>query len=240
MKVNCPYHKDDTASMHIYPDGRAYCFGCGKSINSDELLGKDIYKYAKKSGFKNTYKEDITKSLNCISKHPVKEIRGLQLPCDIAGYYIVYPNAPYYIKRVWDDKDKNRYRSPKGIVKPIYKVRQVKPSEFLLLIEGQLNALTADSCFRQLNTSIGSPGAASDFNRVATIEYCLQYSKVCLIVDKDAAGVAAGIQLKQTIEKLGKRCVLYAMERDLNEILCTDGQEEVNKEIHKALDLFNL
>jgi hypothetical protein len=28
-KVNCPFHADDTPSLHLYEDGTFYCYGCG-------------------------------------------------------------------------------------------------------------------------------------------------------------------------------------------------------------------
>jgi len=37
-KVNCPFHHDDTPSLHLYEDGTFYCYGCG--------AGGSIYDFA--------------------------------------------------------------------------------------------------------------------------------------------------------------------------------------------------
>ncbi|HWF50096.1 MAG TPA: CHC2 zinc finger domain-containing protein [Solirubrobacteraceae bacterium] len=37
-KVNCPFHADDTPSLHLYEDGTFYCYGCG--------AGGSIYDFA--------------------------------------------------------------------------------------------------------------------------------------------------------------------------------------------------
>ena len=41
ISIHCPYHSDDTPSMRVYPDGKAYCFGCGRMYNSWDV----VYRY---------------------------------------------------------------------------------------------------------------------------------------------------------------------------------------------------
>jgi len=41
-KAKCVFHNEDTASMHIYPDNHAYCFGCGKRADVIDIV-RELY-----------------------------------------------------------------------------------------------------------------------------------------------------------------------------------------------------
>lgn len=240
QKVNCPWHDDNTASCHIYEDS-FFCFGCGATGTLDKLAGKA-------PTFKNAFKlkgkpENLEESLSRIAALPTKEIRGLNLPYDTRGYYIVYPNAEYYVLRRWEAQDANKYVGPLGHRKPMYGRNSVD-CPHLILVEGQINAASIRASgiklFGSYQCAVSSPGAATDFLKPMVLEYCLQYQKICIIVDKDAAGVAAGLQLRDKLVKAGKAVVLYPVERDFNQVLCENGASAVKEEISKALALFSV
>jgi DNA primase len=39
-KVNCPFHADDTPSLHLYEDGTFYCYGCGAGGSVYDFAGR--------------------------------------------------------------------------------------------------------------------------------------------------------------------------------------------------------
>lgn len=242
--INCPFHDDQTASLAVYSDG-FWCFACGAK-GSVKDLEKEVPNISATPFQRSygSYKEDIPKALERINALPKKLIRGLELPYDDISYYIVYPNAKYYLRRFFKP-GKNKYFGPKGATKPLMEIRYgsyASPDRGdLLVVEGQINTLSAakalgyDGPIRM----IVSPGGANDLNRPKAVEYCLQYTRVGIIVDKDAAGVVAALQLRDRLLARGIKVVIHAMERDLNDLLVDFGEEEVRKEVNKALALLS-
>lgn len=235
-KINCPYHEDHTASMHIYAD-HAYCFGCGKRASLDEIETPAIKKYPFKGGKYTGKPVNLKEKIASIRKGEVRSLRGFNLHCDGAYYYLIYPNDVYYVARsLRDDENTSKYRSPYGHKKPLY-IANKGDSDTLFVVEGQFNALSLAVCLKDTDVSykhtIISPGAATDLNRNSFVQYYLQYKNICIIVDKDAAGVAAGVELKDTLLKHDKRVYLLAVEQDINDLHVTQGQEKV-KEFGRA------
>lgn len=242
LKIHCPFHEETTPSCHIYEDA-FFCFGCGAKGGLDKLP-TDKVEFVRTSNFKNFYKEDVTSRIAYINTLPTKSIRGLILPYDLTGYYLVYPGAQYYIKRVWDTDGGSKYLAPKGTQRPLYKARYGSYEDNkrgpLLVIEGELNAASAAMVLGYTGPirTVISPGSACELNKPKCIDYCLQYEYICIIVDKDAPGVAAGLQLKYKLIDKGKRVVLWPLEADLNNLLQQDnGQEKVKDEVRRALEL---
>lgn len=243
-KVNCPYHNDDTASMEIYPDS-AYCFGCGARVTHKELEAKlsgtgTKYPFRYHSSSVRSYKENIAESIARISKLPTKEIRGFNLPYDDTGYYLVWPDGKYYLKRMWGSDNKNKYKGPAGHRRPIFECLTADirdQGKTLLVVEGEFNALSAFLSGPWYEDII-SPGAASNFNSEELYKYCLPYKRVCVIVDKDAAGVLAGLELKNKLLTKDRRVVLFPVERDFNELLTTEGVGAVAAQIKHGTGQF--
>lgn len=240
-KVNCPYHEDNTASLHLYED-HFFCYGCSANGKLEDL-DKKIPNLNK--SFRQGKPENIDKAIERIKALPTKAIRGLLLPYNDMGYYVVYPNNKYYIFRRWEADDSYKYLGPYGHRKPLFVVKTPLKQGILLLVEGQINALTLykeaiRDVGHMLTDGVVSPGAATDFLKPMTEEYCLQYNKICLIVDKDAAGVAAAIRLRDKLVSKSKHVVLYPMEKDLNDILVEYGSDKVKEEVENALKLFDL
>ncbi len=82
MKILCtsPEHDESTPSMEVYDDG-GYCFSCGwvdKSVGDREAPPREVV--------------DIKDKLQRIEALPIKLIRGLQLPYNQSGYFIVWPD----------------------------------------------------------------------------------------------------------------------------------------------------
>lgn len=232
-RVLCPFHDEKTPSCAVY-ETHFKCFGCGATGPISKLGDKiGFSKPNPFGGYKS--KENLDVTLPRILKLPKKEIRGLELPYDRTGYYIVFPNHPYYIKRMFDDNDPNKYRSPKGHEKPRYTPLTCPDNDTVIVIEGQLNCASLYEAKLLNNVTITSPGSAVDLNRPKNVAYCLQYSKVLIIVDKDAAGVAAAIQLRDTLYNKGKTVAIYAMSEDFNSVLVKCGRDGVRQEIEMAM-----
>lgn len=239
MKINCPFHKDDTASLQIYDD-TYHCFGCAAhgSVKQLEALTSTNYytfvqRYAKQ---KSQEKENIAEKLAIIRNLPKKLIRGFELPYDNIGYYIIYPDNKYYIKRVWEGDNANKYRSPIGHRKPLYIETAGAGLDYdttIYVIEGQLNAKT----FGRYNGEVCvSPGAATDLTRKDFIDYYAKYDNIVFVVDADAAGVINAIKAREKLLPLKKRVSIYPMQTDLNDLYVKDPAT-AEAEVKKILDL---
>lgn len=188
--------------------------------------------------FKTVTRENVSNSLNKIRLLPKKLIRGLDLHYDNEGYYLIFPTAQYYLKRLWNAGLGSKYYSPKGIQKPLYE--SIVGHNTLLLIEGQINCASAISAASDLPCDYISPGGAADLLKPQLFKYYLPYAEIVIIVDKDATGVASAVTLQEILTSRGKKAYIYAMPMDLNDILSTYGKDAVHKEIKKILDLRGL
>lgn len=239
-KVICPFHKEDTPSCHVYNDSY-HCFGCGARGPLSDLEKKGRRFNVPRTGTWGV-REDVKKSLARIATLPTKLIRGFELPYDDTAYYLVYPRTNYYLKRlISPQKSSDKYRGPFGHKRPLlrllsgnYSTPEKGP---LLVIEGEFNAMSAvmalghDGPLR----SVVSPGAASNFCRPDFVDYFLQYDTIHIIVDKDPAGVLAGITLRDRLLGANRKVTLHASTKDLNEIFCEQGPQAVKNEINLAM-----
>ncbi len=219
MKIRCtnPNHKDETPSMSVYADG-AYCFSCGYSTNS-----------IKDPEYESKPKENLEGSIAYIQSLPTKSIRGLSLPSDDQGYYILWPDRSYYKKRLFEGK--SRYIGPRGFRAPLLKLGQ--PSDRVCIVEGELNALSIGLVY---NGTILSPGAASNFMNYRD-EYLTTKGDFTIVVDKDIPGVVAGLKLKEFLLKNKRLVSLVAKKTDYNQILQDEGQETLLKTVLEDMGL---
>lgn len=228
-RILCPFHEERTPSCVIYAT-QYVCFGCGKRGPVSEL---NMPNYAPKP----RYIEDIDAKLQYIGDLPKKMIRGIELPYDAEGYYIVYPKVKYYIKRLFSGLSNNKYKSPSGHPKPVYELNMA-PGTVLFVIEGQLNALSVYTACPDL--SVISPGSAVDLCSETFLKYYLQFENIVICTDLDIAGVEFGRKLQKTLVEHNRRTVFYPMDMDFNEILEREGVEGVQKEVKTALALLRV
>lgn len=228
MKITCPFHDDGTASLHVYED-HFNCFGCGARGSIEQLEAK-IPSFKTRLPVQHRAPENLEESIARVTALPLSQVRGLSLQTDQRGYYIVYPNAKYYVRRSWTD-DEPRFYAPVGVRKPLYALRQ--GGSTLVLIEGQINALSALESVP--DHAVISPGASTDFNKPGTVEECLRYSTIYIVVDNDAAGVVAAVQLRDTLLFKGKRVIVIALDDDFNSILVNLGKEALNNKIKESI-----
>lgn len=226
MKVNCPFHDDHEPSCHIYNDGHYFCFVC-RAYGPTEKLGPLEVIDTMETIAKPT---DVSANLEYIDTLPVKEIRGLNLPYNDDGYFIVWPDRSYYKMRLWEGK--GRYRNPKGVKKPILVFPE--GSQNLVVIEGELNAMSLVQSVKTEET-VCSPGPVVDFVRY--IKFYLNYDHILIIADKDAAGAVYGKELRDLIASHGKRVQLYVTEKDFNQILQEEGPEGVRRAFERAKEM---
>lgn len=206
--------------MEVYDDG-SFCFSCGwvdKSVRDTEYI--------------KTSPEDVSDTLEYIKSLPKKLIRGLELPYDNSGYYIVWPDNSFYKKRVWEGN--SRYLGPRGLRPPLY-LHEVQDSKTLVIIEGELNCESLYQSIPKSILSIASPGSATEI--VRHIDFYCTFPIVSAILDKDPAGVAAGVALKREMLKRNKRIDLVCIEKDYNDILQEEGTEGVKQAFIKDMGL---
>jgi hypothetical protein len=216
VKIRClnPKHTDDTPSMHVYPE-RAFCFSCGYSVPSEEVASvEEIRKLNKEP-------TDVKNVLQYISSLPVRKIRGLYFPYDDRGFYVEWPCNTFYKKRLFEGN--SRYIGPRGTRPPLYVHKQC-PHD-LVIVEGEINARSLYSS-KATTSSIASPGSATEMLR--HLDKYLTYNTIhAIIVDKDIPGVINGLKLKDELIKRGKKPILIAMEKDLNQIYEEEGDEAI-------------
>lgn len=212
-KIICPFHLDTNPSMHVYGEW-SHCHVCLAHVRTSEL-GLDGAPVPRKDP------TNVPKMIQYIRGLPIKSIRGLQLPFDDRGYYIVWPDGSFYKRRNWDDK--TRYIAPAGVNQPIF-TYPTNTAKHLLIVEGEINAISIHDVVYG-DYKVCSPGPATNFMRY--IKYYTQFERITIIADRDAPGVVFGDSLKQHLLKLHKRVNLILLEKDFNQVLQESGEQGV-------------
>lgn len=223
-KILCPFHVDTTPSMHVYQnEGRTvgYCFVCSAQARLQDL--EDKYTAP-------VVQTNIVERMDYINFLPTKQIRGLELPYDHYGFYVVWPDDKFYKRRNWEGKA--RYIGPSGHKPPLLVANKVE-GESLTIVEGELNVLSLFSSLGSLSGNLVSPGSSSEL--VRHIKHYLNYKKIYIFVDNDAAGAVHGYQLKELLLKHRKDVRLFLLDKDFNDILQEHGKDAVKKEFRKCL-----
>lgn len=215
--------------MVIYPDGSRKCYGCGAYDKGGDTQYTPVVKE----------KEDIAESISYIESLPKKNIRGLELPYDGEYYYVLWSNRRYYKKRAINES-KAKYLSPIGHSKPLYTCNSPKDKPVIVIVEGEINAISLCSSVDNYNCHIVSPGSAGDLCRSTYVDYYNNFDNAVIIVDKDPAGVRFGLELKFKLKSLGMSVTLYLAEDDFNDLLTKYGKEKVKEEFNKALGVHKL
>lgn len=210
-RIVCPFHEERTPSCVIYHDSYR-CYGCGAHGPLSDLGREPSAVYVKPE------KEDLEKTIAYISSLPLCPIRGLSLPVDNGGYYIVWPGGAYYKKR--NAFSEPKYLCPKGHSKPLFVPHKVHGKR-LAIVEGEINALSLSTI--NPDYTVCSPGGVGSFTGKDYEKYCnfyLQYNSYIVIVDKDGVGVDAAIKLQRNLLKHSYDVTIVAVEEDCNEMLC--------------------
>ena len=226
-KINCenPAHDDRTASCAIYSDGSSYCFGC-QAFNAVAAPPEEV---------EPIIPEDIPAKMAYIDSLPKQQIRGLEMPFDNMGYYVVWPKRDYYKLRRWAS-DGGRYLSPVGVDKPWFFLEGKKKS--LLVCEGEINALSLKKVFPAY--PILSPGGVSDFTGSKmrnNLTQFKEYNTVIIVADSDLVGLKAAVALKNLLRDYVLDVVISLMDVDCNEMMCEQNGEEKLKEAINGVEM---
>lgn len=228
MKSVCPHHKgDNTPSLHTYPDGSQYCFGCGHySGPNSEKKTEPQY---------NGPPEDIQYNIGRIKGLKKIFTRGMWFHADRDGFYILYPDGKYYVKRN-ANPDFGKYVGPRGHKKPLFRAKELSPSKPLIIIEGQLNALSLAEV--GVSATVVSPGAATDFKKINHLPYYCVYNNIVLVLDNDAPGALGAIELKAQLLKFPevKNVLIKLVDKDANDILQEKGSIALKEEYEAYLN----
>lgn len=206
MKVICPRHDDQNASLELYEEN-GYCFVCGAVVPLEEL---NLEAPIKKE------KEDIQKTLLFIESLPKSQLRGLLFPRSLGSYYIVWPDRSYYKQRFLEGI---RYCGPTGIRPTLF--TYPGHNSRLVLVEGEINCMSLKEAYQDTKTTIASFGGINNYSSYLDIYY--HYETICVIVDKDSPGVVNGLNLKEILINKGKRAQLVTLPKDFNDVLVESG-----------------
>lgn len=232
-KIHCPNpnHQDDTESCAVYDDGHGYCFGCGtyfKDVGNDGPRIIDTNWIKSKS-------ENIQEKIKYIKSLPTQQIRGLELPYDNRGYYVVWPDESYYKLRLWDNPNsKSRYVSPIGhTYRPFILLgcEYASADTPLVVVEGEINALSLRKAIHTPN--IVSFGSASELGKPDSLmkEVFRDYRSIVVFVDNDPPGVAGALKFKEQLKEYCPDIRLYTLDRDFNDLLVSGGVDSVKEKV---------
>lgn len=224
-KIRCPSgtHEDTTPSCALYADGSGYCFSCQSFFK----------KLAEPEAVPEVKPEDLIEKLSYIDSLPKDTIRGLLLPYDNMGYYIVWPDRSYYKLRKWaTNGPQDRYLSPRGVAKTPFYIPPSILTESLIIVEGEINALSLNKA--KVNYGIFSPGSTTNFS-VNYLEKYLRklthYTKILILVDDEYVSLQAALTVKDFLQHTCPNVLIHLMNIDCNDILVTHGEEALKKEI---------
>lgn len=208
-----PEHKESNPSMVVYED-YAHCFSCGYRVSTAKLGHLNLMPARRREP------ENLVEALAYVKALPLARVRGLDLPADQEGYYLVWPDGSYYKKRKWIAENKVKYMCPRGHAKPLFIPYVVEKANTLVIVEGELNALSLASL--KPNFSICSPGGVGDFKNELLERYSkffLGHTRFRLILDYDIPGMEAAIRMKKLLMKRTPYVELKLMKRDCNDLL---------------------
>jgi hypothetical protein len=234
-RIVCLFHKEDTPSMVLYPNGTYHCFGCAAHGKTKDLKGI-TYEEVEDTP---RYVEDVKASVAKILRLPIKIIRGIPLHYDEGGYYVLWPDHSYYkYRRLGQCTNSNKYRCPTGVAKPVFYLRSEQESKTAIITEGEVNALSLWEACKDFD--VICPGGASDFYSkgvqkwLPILQYC---SKILLMVDKDKAGTIAAIKLKSALLQITHDIPVVLMSKDANDVLQQEGKEALKTLVYENLGL---
>lgn len=232
-KILCPFHKEETPSCNIYSNG-FFCFGCGARGPLTGLVG---VKLPPAEELEPEPPEDLELSLAGISARTVPtKVRGLTLPADARGYYLIWPDKDYYKLRVWEPGKGPKYLGARGHRRPLYWARRQAHST-LLLVEGEINALSLLEALKDESYDIVSPGGCGDFTPKKIREHLptyLGYDTIIVVADGDKAGAEAIINALSVFWANKINAVGLPMTPDANEMLVNEQQERIRDEIERS------
>lgn len=215
MKILCPAHPDSTPSMEVYPDG-GFCFSCGAYIPIGELPNGETYKIEKKEP------ENIQETINRVEQLPKINQRALLLHSNAHGYYIVWPNKEFYKFRKTTENTV-RYMGPRGRRPPLFWIKSKQTGNTIVVVEGELNAISLLEAYPDPSFDIASPGSANELSRHEGIYRT--FKTVIIVVDNDPTGIANGFVTKELLLKAGIDVTLIPIPKDFNDILQDQGPE---------------
>lgn len=222
-KIRCPdpEHVDDSPSCGVYADGSGYCFSCSKYFKKVAEPTKEVTKHI----------EDINEKLTYINSLPTTYTRGLVFPFDNDGYYILWPSSDYYKLRRWSSiRGGDKYLSPSGHRKPLFRLYRQKVTQNLIVVEGEINAISLHGHIS--NCDIICPGSASSFTDtmiLSALPELAEYVNIVICVDADIAGLTAALKLKELLRSKVLNITIKLMERDFNELLVEYGKDFKDK-----------
>lgn len=223
QRILCPFHKEDTPSFVVYPDGQGHCFGCG------------AHQYNAGTSRPAVQAEDLEKSMQYIDSLPVKLIRELYLPADEHFYYVVWPDKSFYIKRAIKDGNGPKYLSPVGHSRPPF-ILGSKEAKLCVMVEGEINALSL--LMVETEAAIISLGSATAFTegKMRLLKPSITpYKGFYAVFDNDPAGAIGAIETASYIRALERPCRIILQDRDFNEVLVQDGIEKLREIWQKEL-----
>lgn len=232
-KVLCPFHSEQTPSCVIYAELMYYrCFGCGRHGHISELPDSELAEL-EVSDFIPKPKENMAEKMTYIKGLPIQIHRGLPFHTNGSGFYIVWPDNSYYLKRFTNGSEP-KYVGPSGHDRPLFRAKAVRSST-LVLVEGELNALSIAKC---IDANIVSVGGVGNFTHKRLNKHLYEfnrYEKIVILLDDDPAGTLGAIEASAYFKSLNKDVVVCLLKQDMNAVMTNEGQEQVAIQMAKCI-----
>jgi hypothetical protein len=228
-RILCQFHREETPSCILYPDGYYKCFSCGAYGRIKDLRDVDYEEIESKP----RYVEDVQASIARIKALPKRWIRGLDLHADSDSFYCLWPDESYYKRRLLGSTSHgDKYRCPTGVPKPLFVLRPERPSSVGIVVEGELNALSIWEARKDL--LVVCPGGAGDFyssNAIKHLHNALKCTILLVYCDRDKAGALAAIKFKALMQRHVQDVRVHLVEKDFNDVLQEQGPEAIRERI---------
>lgn len=257
VKIHCPYHNDDVASMAVYP-GNAYCFACGARRSPDQFLrdsGKRLQLPAVQDvPVRRLDQDELTRTIAAYQRKLDDKRRrwlfqrGLDhVTTDAArlghtgmAYSIPltdHDGSLYGLKYRRDDaasSDQRRYWSKPGTAtdKPYYpqSFNWQNTSGPVILCEGELDALLLTTY------SVPAVSVSGGVNRAPTLMDGLlaRHGGVVLCLDNDKAGLDVTAQIVARFRDQPVHVVIPPYGKDITDTYQMDQIDRLLAELRHA------
>ena len=215
-----------------------------KSNKNNTLKKESMQKYAttKKEDFTkyiNKCKKDIDKSDYLLKRGLSEEIiKKYNIGYDVKDKMIILPiSKTCYLGRYTDPSNTYKHHKPKGVANEIFNDKYIKQSDFKSVVwvnESIIDALSLE----EINGDI----KAISLNSINNANQLIQEAKdnnfkgvFMLALDTDANGIRASQDLKDDLEAIGIKALIFNSNSDKYNKYLDDGNVIKNKDINEWL-----
>lgn len=238
-------HLDNNKDFKQIIEELAHKYNIDLKSNKSNTLKKDSMQ-----NYANLKKEDFTKYINkCkkdIDKSDYMQKRGISnelvkkynIGYDVKDKMIILPiSKTCYLGRYTDDTNRYKHHKPKGTTNEIFNGNYLKDSDFKTIIwvcESIIDALSLEEINEDIKAiSLNSVNNASQLVQEARDN---NYKGTFMLAfDTDTTGINASTDLKEDLDAIGIKTLIFNSNIDKYNVYSDDGKTIKNKDINEWL-----